>query len=521
MSQRVQTYRLPLNKGGYCANPNIGAIDPLQMVDSSWNINIHNGKREHRGGTSIINTLTDASQIMGICEYNTSGTQFIVRATANGKIWKNVTTTIHTGWTVDKYVSFTALNGNIYASNGADTIRYWDGAAASMTAITSLHADWTGTNHPSQILTHTRGQSRRMIALGCPTTPYSVYISANNAAQFLTADGGLVFDIEVKNPRDTGLAGMGKYGDRIIFFTQFEAFYLNDTDASSANWGIIPLQIDIGASHWRNIINTPNDLIVADRSLNIFSMSAVQEYGDYKVASLTIPARMDKWIRDNLDLSQIAKSHICYDPKLRLIKFFAARTGDTQVKLALVYWIDAEKPEYAWSPPHVNFNNNSGYNASCSAVVEKTTGDFKIYTGDYAGRMWELETANKNDNSVAFTSEIDFPYLDFDNPRNNKLYKNIRAVGEAIGNWDVTIIPFVDGTQLTSTDISLGGGGDVYGTGAYGTAEYGGAEIVDDWAIVGSMGKRIKGELLNSGLNEGFAFTELLFDYIDLEAQNE
>lgn len=516
MPVEIITYRLSLNKGGYTANPNIGAIDPQSMVDSSSNINIYNGMREHRGGTSIINTLSDNSQIMGICEYNVGGAQFIVRATANGKIWKNHTTTIHTGWTVDKYVSFTALNGNLYAANGADTIRYWNGVAASMSAITSLHADWTGSNHPSQIITITRGQAVRMVAIGCPTTPYSVYVSANNTANFLTADGGIVFDLEVKNPRDTGLAGMGLYGDRLMIFTQFQPFYFDNTNATASNWGIIPLQANIGTSHWRNIVNTPNDLIIVDRSMNVFSLASVQQYGDYKVASLTIPAKIDKWIRDNLDLSQIAKSHICYDPKLRLLKFFAVRTGDTQVKLALVYWIDAESPLYAWSPPHSNFVNNSGYNASCSAVVEKTTGDFKIYTGDYAGRMWELETGNKNDNGVAFANEYDHPYLDFGNPRNDKLFKNIRYIGESIGVWDITCIPFVDGTQLASTDISLGGVGDIYGTGVYGTAVYGGAELVDDWAIIGTVGKRIRSETLNVGLNQGYKLNEMLFDYIDL-----
>ncbi|MCR4287906.1 MAG: hypothetical protein NUW09_07830, partial [Deltaproteobacteria bacterium] len=445
MSYSGSTYAIPCEKGGLTANPNIDAIQPYMMV-SARNINIHENGRGKRGGTAKVNASAGygSSQIMGGFDYiKLNGTQKLVIGTTAGSIYQNPTTTIKTSLTTGKYFNFEVFEDELYICNGGNTPQTWDGAAASTSDITNPAADWTGSNQPIQMVKHGRGNSERMWAI----LPSGVYASADgDAKEFVTG----VVNIPISTDDGSGLTGGVEFGDRLILFSKRRSFLIDDADTNTANWGYESAIWEGGVSHHRLIVKTPNDILCMMDDGNIYSVTSVQSYGDYKTASITKPSWIDKWIRENCDLGQIDKFHATYDPELRLIKWFVVRSGQTQVDTCLVYFID-RGPEEGWVI-HDNPSSASGYSASASWVYHKMPAEhhsFYIYTGDYSGFVWDLEETNKNDDGNGYYAGFKTARIPLDNVRLTKNMKRGWLITQAEGSYNVYVKCWIDGVEQT------------------------------------------------------------------------
>ena len=87
------------------------------------------------------------------------------------------------------------------------------------------------------------------------------------------------------------------------------------------------------------------------------------------------------------------------------------RKGQTSIDTCLIFNVDKPDPFDAWML-YDNLSFFTGYNAASSTLVETATGSF-IYTGDYSGRVWKLETEALNDNSHPIEMKMVFPRQDF------------------------------------------------------------------------------------------------------------
>lgn len=214
-------------------------------------------------------------------------------------------------------------------------------------------------------------------------------------------------------------------------------------------------------------------------------------------------------------MGYIDNFHAVYDPVLRAIKIFVVRAGQTTVDTALIYFID-RKPNEAWMV-HDNQSATSGYSASCSALVRVSTGDYQIYTGGYAGVLWSLERADRNDNSSGHYAGFKTPNDPFGNPRVDKKYNCGWIVMQPKGNYNLTIDIWIDGEQQTQQTISMAGTG---GTLPFelGTDLLGGQEIIAEPFDIGNKGKRIQFEVYNSNADEDFFISQILVDYTVLGA---
>ena len=100
MSYEGQTLAIPLDNVGLNGSPNIDRIPPESMVHPSRNVNLHEGGIGKRGGTAHVDVsaMSGTPRIVGIFDYRLiAGTQFILRATGDGKIYKDATNTIFRG----------------------------------------------------------------------------------------------------------------------------------------------------------------------------------------------------------------------------------------------------------------------------------------------------------------------------------------------------------------------------------------------------------------------------------------
>jgi hypothetical protein len=308
-----------------------------------------------------------------------------------------------------------------------------------------------------------------------------------------------------------GIVGATEFGNRLMAFGKSKAFIVDDTDASIANWGYEEAQWEGGVAHNKLLVKTPNDLVAMMEDGEIYSVSAVQSYGDYKQASLSRPAFVHAWITENCNLALIDQFHAKYFRDQRCIKFFVIRNGQSQIDTALVYFVD-RSPAEAWQL-HDNLLYPSGYNAASSFEVRESVGVYRVYTGDYVGNVWGLEQSAKNDNANGYQCKFRTPPLAFDNPRVKKKYRRGFVGFNPKGAYVVNVTAWVDNVQLTAQTITTTGAGGVYDTGLFDSALYGGQEADNVPFPIGSVGTRAQFELENSVANQDFFITQLLIDH--------
>ncbi len=505
------TYQVPCSEAGFNHSPNLDQIPPTALVDPSRNINLHENGIRKRGGTSHVNSsaISGTPQVMGIHDYQLSASQFLVMGTTDGKLWKNFTETIKEGLGTGKIVRMLTFGGLCFFYNGYNIPQYWNGVAVETSNIAAPAADWIGTSYPSWAVVHSNGLARRIWVGGCSSTPYSIYASkVGDGGDYTTAP--LSFYVETGT--GDGIVGAFELGTRLFCMSKRNAFYINDTSTDSDYWGYEKAIWNGGLAHHGLIAVTPNDVHLMAEDGEIYSFTAVQSYGDYKMASLTRPSYVHKWISDNIDLSKIAQFHAVYDPVIRAVKWFLVKTGSSQVNICLPFFLD--RPiDKAWGAPHENSSYNSGYKASCSALVKKSAGNWKIYTGDYAGFVWELETANRNDNSQAYDGRSVWPRLNFADSRVTKHYNRAIVVSQPSGTSTATLSMTIDDLQTISGTLYFAATQNVFGTGVFGTAVFTEGIVSDTSLRIGTTGKRIQPDISCSILNTDLFLSNLLIDH--------
>ena len=374
MGYSGSTFIIDCSQGGLNGNPNGDAVAPSMMLYPTRNLNLHNGVREPRGGSSHVYAaaFSGAPEVRGLFDFMLrDGTQFLIGYTADGKVYKNDTDTIKTGLSTSEYPAFEQGENKLFVTDHEHTPQIWDGAAASTSDISDPAADWT-TYPVIQFVRHGRGASQRMWAINQLGVYYSV---GTDMEDFVSTGAGT---IQIDTGDGFGVLGGVEFGDRLFLFGKWDTYIVDDTSTTVAEWGYDKAQFKAGVAHHRLIVPLPNDVLCMAEDGEIYSVTAVQQYGDYKLASLTRPSWMHKWIQENVNLAQIAKFHAVYDPYIRAARFFVVGAGQSAVDTCLVYFVD-RKPDEAWMVHSATAA--SGMKCACAAMVQKSVGNYKIYAG--------------------------------------------------------------------------------------------------------------------------------------------
>lgn len=504
-----QTYQIPCDKGGFSFDKNLDTIDPSMFVLPSKNINLHQNGREKRGGTSKVNAsaVSGTPRILGIIDFRLSGSAYQVFAGDDGKIYRDSTTVLKTGMSTTNKYSFAVFGAELYICDGASIPQTWNGAAAGTSNITTEAADWSSTK-PIQMIAHSRGASRRMWAIAGNALYYS---SLGNGQVF---SGGTSGKLSIDVQDTSGLVGMIEFGENLIAFSRSEAFIVTDQDIDVATWGYIKAPWNGGAANWRTMVKIENDVAILSEDGQLYSITGVQDFGDYKAASLMRPSYIDNYFKENADLTKIDDFHLVFDRNLRAIKLFFVRENQTRVDSALVYFID-RGPAQGW----VIHDNAiaAGYSASCSTEVRTSTGNYLVYTGDYVGTIWKLEQEARHDNGSAFYGGFKTPNLNFTNSRLRKHYRQLRCVVETTGTTILQVRIWVDGTYKESKTINIGSSpAGVLGTFVLNLDVLGGSVFTDGQSDLNHIGKRIQLEVFNTGFDQKFFISQLMFDFKQL-----
>jgi len=529
MGYRGETFVMDLNVGGFDYNKNTDRVAPTSMVGDSENINLHDGGRSKRGGTAVVNgtPIGGTPRIWGIYQYTQEdGTSEVLTADANGEILSDYddATPVQTGLTINRPVHFTTFNNICYICTGNNVPYTYDGTTCAVMANPA--AEWTGVganvNYPRKMLVHGKGASSRLWAIYGATDPYTIWASKLSAgdnttkADFVTG----VYTDYIDTGDGFGIINGVEFGDRLILMGKKHAYIVDDTDADIANWGHEKSIWEGGTANDRTLIVVANDIVSLTEDAIVYSVVGSQAYGDYQKTALSGQPDgapfIDKYIRDNLKLSAIEDWHMTYDSLLRRIHIFAVRSGQSNVDVALTYYID-RGPASGWTILG-NRAAASGYRASCSTLVRKGVGNYKVYTGGMAdGNVWELEVTALNDNSAAYTTAFETPHTHFGDPRMKKRYDTLHLVVETKGAYNLSIDIWTDGTYKKTETVDLSGTGGIYGTTKWGPGAgedvYGNTELVSALVPIGIVGYRIKYFIYNNNADEGFFVSHIYTDF--------
>lgn len=511
MAYSGSTIQVSCGKGGLTGAKNIDSIPNYMMVIPTRNIIYERNIRRKRGGTAHAygSAYAGTPKIIGLKHVTfEDGTPFLLAATDDGDIYKNDTDKIN-GSALGTTLPYSMEVGEnkVFIADGVNIPVVWTGAGNAAT-IHEAAADFT-TFPVFQFLKHKRGLSERMCAINRRGLFMSKsYTASLDMEHFIT--GAMYFHIE---PEDgEGLTGMIEIGSELVVFGKKRAYRLDDSSLDTSEWGLNLAQWNGGAASWRLIIKTPNDVIVMAEDGEVYSIVAVNTYGDYKLASLTRPSWMHDWIKDNVDLGEIAQFHGIYDPALKAVKIFVVKYGDSEVKAALLFYPEREITD-AWMI-HDNTLSASGYDASASCLVPLADGAYGVYTGDYVGEIWKLNQPTRSDNGVAFYGGFKTPPDQCEDASRNKHFNAGHITLDAVGSYTLKIRTWIDGIMRpTVSEVDMGGAGASLDEFMLDTDELAGSEIVDVRFKVGQVGKRIQYEFYNEGMGEDFSISSYCTDY--------
>jgi len=355
-----------------------------------------------------------------------------------------------------------------------------------------------------------------MCAINTTTLYFSaLYTSSTTDIEMFTTGAE---QISIDTGDTDGLVGMVEFGKRLMVFGKKKAWYIDDSNIDASNWELVPAQWDGGVAHFRLLIKTPNDIIAMAEDGEVYSIAAVEQFGDYKQASLTRASWMHDYIKDYIDLSYVEHFHGIYDPDLRAVKIFVCGTAATTPDRALLYFVDRE-PKDAWMV-HLNEDYDSGYKATASAMVRYATGEFRPYTGDTEGFIWKLNQTTKGDNGCAYYAGFTTTNDPLQKPASQKMFNVLRLYFDISGDCTMALNVWVDQLLRLSTTFDMTAGVPL-DTFVLGTDKLATEELHIHTQKLGYVGERIQYELYNETVNEDFFIGEYMIDYKEMGVRQE
>lgn len=500
MGYQGQQFRMPLTDTGFRDDRNVELLPPTALLLPSANLNYHENGLSKRGGTEItIAGLGQAGQ--GIFQFYTPSFEKLMFASGGIVYQTNYGGPLKTGLSTNNPISFCQTSKLVFFADGQSNPQYWDGSAASSSNVEPA-SSWTG-NQPFQMVIHTRagsGAGDRMWAV----TPDSLWYSDINApTKFGSGTAGQL-------PIDSigGLIGAYDLGGQLFAFSRTQTFLIQDTDPTLTNWGYINAIWEGGTASFRLICRANNNIYFLTEEGLIYDLIGVLTTGGYNATPLNRPAFVDKFIRDNVNLDNVENFHVSYDRKLRALKFFMQQGGSSN-NIALTYFID--KPTISAWIVHNNTQYTSGYNATCSCEVRNAPGDYQIWTMDNTGNVWKLEQTSRDDNGNPYPTTIMTKAQDMNIPRNNKHYMAIALRGQASGNVDFTIYPFVEGQPLAIQQFSLEGSGATFDSAHFDTDTFATDLVTTAPVYLGVYGRDLQLQIVNNAAGQDFFLSEIIY----------
>lgn len=390
----------------------------------------------------------------------------------------------------------TTYSDNIADANLGDNIPTSNTAAARP-------SDWIGTNNPKYAFEHSSGNTEGIIFFGCEKNLDKVYIIPDGTED--ASDGNIKqFTFKTKSVRQKNVIVGGKeYGVNLLMFSQEFAWLIDKSSLDITNWIYVKVPWKGGTISNKTLVEVNNDIHSFEPNGNIYSIKRVQESGDISIASLTRPTvtrpySINRWIKDNVDLTYSQDFHGTFNEELQAVLWFVVRKGQTQIDTALAYFVELDR----WIIMD-NRDYTSGFSASVSTIVANEDGTKTVFTGGYSGDLWKLNQTSKNDDSNGYRAGFKLHplLLPEGDLISNRLYEKLFIIQEINTGVELQVEGFIDTVSTIQAAVAS-------------DTKYTNYKL-------GGRGREVAVEIYNEIANEDFFIMALVFYYKVLGAGPE
>lgn len=507
-----ERYVLALN-GSFNGNDDLTDIPAGQFATGTRNGNTHNGGFEKRGGAAVVGSQISAGLISlggGQLLKRSTGTRHLYYAADDGNVYRDGVSILSSRDT-SAYTHFTPIDNTMFICNGVDAVKVDTGSAVA--TISGASADWSGSNQPKKIIVHTKAGSRRAFGWGVPGKENYLYYSSTGA--FETFTGGTSGNVFVDMRHGQGIIDCVSKDGTLWIFGKEETFILDDSDSTVANWGVYRASFAGGVHSPRLTCVANNSIFAMNTQGDIYEVQTAEQLRDFVQASIAEPFFIHTYIKNNWDLTKIDQFHMAYEPKTRSLRIFGVRQNQTVVDECLVFYLNQQK----WGPPHDGVDNASdndtGYKAATSFTAQASDGTKLLYTQDYNGQTWELESEEKTDNDNAYTTVAITPWLDFDLEGLEKRFPYATLTYKSRGDYLIDILWAIDGSNQVNQSLSLEATGAVLDSFELDTDTLGVVGVDEKDFELGNVGRKIRLEISNDGASEDFFLSKVIFPFLN------
>ena len=513
MPDQVQIVEIPCGQGGLNSSELISNY-PITDLKTAENLSYEDDTWRKEGGASKINSVafTGAPTITGLWEFfPTEYIQKRIAGTSDGKIVSfgasGIVDTLASGLGANKQFVFSEAYGTsntrkLFIFNNYDAVKVTsDGVTAS--DITKPPTDWAGTNQPISGVVH----NGRLWGFGNPNAPHRIYYSVlTDHENFQDAGSGTIQCYPGEGEKLVG--GVSFAGRLYLFKYPRGVYWVNDTDTDVANWGCKRLTNSVGLAGPLALTQVDNDVIFVSVDGFIYSLSAVQEYGEsasIKTAAIMVE-KIGNWLRNNVALSRIQKCVALYYPSKKELHIAYTQSGKTYNNVQLI--LEGHNIQ------NLRFRVNTRDACESMALTRDANYVYRPMVGDNAGFVRILDNSTRNKDGGAYTGKFetaDIPLIEKGSRRANLQY--LETIFKPFGDYYLTVDIYRDGIYSNTVNVYMGTSGGRLDSFVLGTDVLGGGTVLNTRnRLIGDC-RRIKLIGYNSGVNEDFSISGFLVGY--------
>jgi len=339
----------------------------------------------------------------------------------------------------------TGQNKKLFMYADSMVPKFIDGDAVVHTAFTNLAADWASDN-PTFGIVHLD----RQWVFGNTNQPHRIYVSVPANHSDFTGAGFLTF--EVYPGEGDRLISAIVYKSRLYVFKYPRGvYYLDAPSTTTSTWGFKKLDSSFGAGSSHGLLQVLDDLLVMNAENSITSAQATAAFGDLKFGDIIANAKIERYVRDNFDLTSKRLSQAIWYSEKKTAMFTMIANGSSAFDRILN--IDVKNPQQ----PRYTVNSKDAPN--CLALRRDANEIARPVYGTTDGFVFLMDqnlfTVDGNSYTGEFkTPEIDFGFADRRLANMNKIFEFVTLIFEGLSNDDIFIDTIIDGEPIDTIAVS-------------------------------------------------------------------
>jgi hypothetical protein len=291
-------------------------------------------------------------------------------------------------------------------------------------------------------------------------------------------------------------------------------YFLDDSDASVANWVVKKLSGDYGATSPHSLLNILDDIKICNTFGTITSAIAVESFGDVESADLFHNMRVEDTIRQKMSQEGGNLRHSMYFAEGKIAYFTYKSSGGTRKDRIVKMNFNEKIPEITIIEKDL---------PNCFGQRRDNQNILRPYYGAEDGYIYSMEEEDRDVAASGYTGTFQTPHMDMSGQSGDLKVKTIQKqfdfveiYYEPAGDWNLTVDVWIDGIKHDSFTVSMAArarnlnvGEKELGALVLGTSTLAAGSPYAHRQRIGGQGRTISIKCSNAGNGQNFAITNI------------